>query len=376
MTEAIYNNKKTVFFGPFVGEFGWELLFWHGWVKKLCKTRYKDYHKIACSFPGRYPFYPNVDEFMTLPDDFLKNTISSRGYITDCWINGLPKPNIEAALPDVGPLLDKVITDFKKKLPGDTEFIIPWIYRHDEGDKMYYGIKIKKSPESDKDFVSYGVPFSKQILEHLRPTLAAKETLKKIVSPEEKIIAVFPRRRLFRRPDKNWLKESYEVLIKTIREELPDFKVAVLGEPGGAFFSDGVPAGCLDLINIEKESRMDVHLAALSQAKLAIGSQSGAITFAMAAGTPVISWGDPKGEKFFAKENYTRSVFIFLPTTNPKVDLIVEYAKWIAGTDKMPKDNFARVIKIMFFRIFNPRYFFLAASKLSGIKNKLWEKRK
>ena len=24
-----------IFAGPFVGEFGWELMFWHGWLRKI-----------------------------------------------------------------------------------------------------------------------------------------------------------------------------------------------------------------------------------------------------------------------------------------------------------------------------------------------------
>ena len=114
------NKEKTVFFGPFVGEFGWELSCWHGWVKRLCRTRYKKYYKIACSFPGHYPFYLDVDEFQALPSDFLKIPISSRNYITDCWIGNYPKPDVEAKLPNVWPLLEKVIERLKKKLPKDT----------------------------------------------------------------------------------------------------------------------------------------------------------------------------------------------------------------------------------------------------------------
>jgi hypothetical protein len=54
-------NKKVVIFGPFVGEFGWELLFWQGWVRKVSRSEFRDYWKVAVSYPGREVFYPDVD---------------------------------------------------------------------------------------------------------------------------------------------------------------------------------------------------------------------------------------------------------------------------------------------------------------------------
>ena len=52
---------KTVFFGPFVGEFGWEMLYWHAWVNKVSNGKFKNYKKIVASFSGRESFYPNAD---------------------------------------------------------------------------------------------------------------------------------------------------------------------------------------------------------------------------------------------------------------------------------------------------------------------------
>lgn len=368
--------KKTIFFGPFVGEFGWELLFWHDWVKRMCRTRYKDYYRIACSFPGRYPFYPEVDEFWPLPEDFLRNTISSRGYITDCWINGYPRPSINVVLPDICPLLGKVINDFKKKLPSATEFIHPWEFRYDKEDKKYYGVDIKHSPRSDDDFIAYNIPRQKQVVGYLNPTQKGIKILKTIISPEEKIISIFPRNRLFRRPDKNWSKENHEFLIKEIQKELPKFKIGILGEPGGAFFTDGVPAGCIDLINIDQNYRMDVQLAALKQSKLAIGSISGAILFVLASGCKAITWGGLDQEKACAKENFMNSPFIFLAHKNPSVNLIIKYVKWSIGGGVMPPDNLLRIVKIFFYRIINPRYFFLLKSRSKEFSNKLWKKKK
>ena len=87
------NKTKTVFFGPFVGEFGWEYLYWHAWVNKVCQTEYKDYRKIISSYPGRESFYSNIDEYWAHPPEILNALKSCNGYITDFWINGYPRPN-------------------------------------------------------------------------------------------------------------------------------------------------------------------------------------------------------------------------------------------------------------------------------------------
>jgi len=349
-------KKKTVFFGPFVGEFGWELFFWHGWVRRLCRTRYKDYRKIACSFPGRHPFYPEVDEFRPLPEEFLKLPISPRNYIADCWIGGKPEASISNSLSDVWPRLGKVIEDFRKKLPEDTEFIHPWTYRYDKEDKRYYGV--------DGNYNPYAPPRSKQILEKLKATKEGKEKLRKMVSPGEKLIAIFPRRKLFRRPDKNWSKENYETLIKLIQKELPEYKVAVLGDPSEAFFGEGVPENCIDLINIDPNLRMDIQLAALKHSELSLGGQSGGLCFAMASGSQVLIWGLPNAIRGFSQENYMKSPFVFLPYSHPSADLVFKYVKWILGPGKMPLNNIFRVSKINFYRFFNPHYLHIIKSRL------------
>ncbi|MBI5332440.1 MAG: hypothetical protein HZB65_02620, partial [Candidatus Aenigmarchaeota archaeon] len=399
---------KTVFFGTFVGEFGWELLWWQGWVRRVCRTRYKGWRIIASSFPGRHVFYPEA-EFWPLPRWFLEKPISSRVYITDCWKNNWPSPNIETKeLEDVKPKIDRIITDFKKKLPKNTVFIIPWKFRNDkEYGKM--GMIIPENPKKDDKFIAYNIAYSDQDLEYLKPSKKGQELFDRILenskntnslqashdtnscsvkqieiqnsydrnskrsqsvfshntntnyfSKKNSLIAIFPRMRKYRRPDKNWEKEKYLELIEKLQkrfcgnsktsDEVPynknnysfkqteksQYKIAILGEPGGAFFADSVPDGCIDLINVPADYRMDIQCAALNQSKLAIGSQSGAIDFALACGCPSISWGPGSGEKVFLTENFMKTPMTFLPFQNPHVDTVLRYAGHLLGYDRKP----------------------------------------
>ena len=76
---------KVVFFGPWIGEFGWEFMHWHAWVNEVCQSKFKNYRKIVSTYPGREPFYPAADDFIFLPRDILNLQISARNYISDYW---------------------------------------------------------------------------------------------------------------------------------------------------------------------------------------------------------------------------------------------------------------------------------------------------
>ena len=71
------------FAGPFIGEFGWELCYWQGWLRKIKKDFLQKDELIICSYPGRYPLYEFADKFLELPQWFLNKKYSQRGYLLD-----------------------------------------------------------------------------------------------------------------------------------------------------------------------------------------------------------------------------------------------------------------------------------------------------
>lgn len=322
--------KKTVFFGPFVGEFGWELLFWQGWVRKVCKTTYKDYRKIASSFAGREAFYPYVDEFWAHPDQITSVKVSQRHYISDMWKEGFPVPDIKVSYPNFGPIAEALLEKYKKTLPEDTVYYVPFYTNRDNENDFSFGVKEFKNDKGALVFEAHPIPFSKQDLESIKPTQKGKEAFKNIYSDNQKIIAIFPRNRAVRRPDKNWTKENYDELINLLQKKYGNqYKVAVFGEPGGAFYVDGVPEGVLDLINVPKELRMDIQVVALQNSVLALGSMSGAILFALACGTPSITWGYFNQLARYYKENFINTKFIYWPQIKVSPKIIFKYSKVI-----------------------------------------------
>lgn len=346
-------TKRKVLFGPFIGEFGWELLFWQGWVLKECRENYQDFHKIACSFPGRKPFYPDVDEFIDIPEWYINLKPSCHAYYTDGWKNGLPgtlekindfsprgiirafrlkqwPPTKKKELPFDGlnfhSEAEKLLSELTKEFNENDLVITPWKKNLKKDFGLDFGIFLenKEIPSYKKKYI-YEIPFTHQTLEKIRPTSNGQNLFKKIHTNNQKIIAIFPRSRFFRRQDKNWSLDKYLKLIKILQNKFPNEKIAIFGEPGGAYFSDCVPENCIDLINIDPKNRMDIQIAALQNSLFALGSMSGAILVALASGTPSLTWGFLNEQLRYHRENFLGTKFIYHSDIDPSVETISEY---------------------------------------------------
>lgn len=338
---------KTVFFGPFVGELGWELVSWQGWVRHLCKTVFNDYRKIASGYPGRYPLYPYVDEFWPLPDNITSQIVSQRGYITDWWKNGLPRGSdnlrkfkwgvfprfvkkyltADGNLEDASLVIISLLETYRNRLPADTRYFVPFLLNRCPKYGITFGTQVDVDPKNDMDFKAFPIDLKYQSLERLNPTHSAVKFISEIMSGEKKFIAIFPRGRMHRRPALNWSKQNYEDLIQRLQGYFKDYTVAIFGDPKGAHFSDGVPQGCIDLINIDPVSRMDVQIAALRQSVLAIGGISGAMLLALACGCPALTFGVRDMAGKYSSDNYLKTRFIYYPFMHPEPDEVFILAK-------------------------------------------------
>jgi len=316
---------KTVFFGPFFGELGWEYAYWHGWVRKMCREKYQLYKKIVASYPGREPFYPDADEFWSHPPEITKLKISQRGYISDWWIDNLPKADNQKDIDrNIGQYAEELLKKYKEKLPVDTIFYTPHKLNayYLNGEKYLIGTLWLKGLSFYKRPKTLSALFKHQIFENLKPTNKGEDFLNKIINSDQRMIAVFPRHRTSRRPDKSWSKEKYDSLINYLKEKYPKHLIGILGAPGGCYYVDGVPSNCLDLINLPNELRFDVQVAALKRSDMAVGSESGGIHNALLVGCPTIEWGWAVNKKIVEELNFLKTRLIFWPEINPSVEII------------------------------------------------------
>jgi len=322
---------KTVFFGPFLGEFGWEMFHWQGWVKKMCQGKYKDCHKIVATYEGREPFYPQADEFWFHPQEIKNLKISERNYIADYWYDNYPKGSGPADK-NIGYYADKLLKDYQKKLPADTIFFVPYklnSYNYNGKNRLFGvlwlpGLAIYQNPK-----VLSIQGSEEQLFEVLEPTQKAKDFLAKMIDPSKKLICLFPRRRLSRRPDKNWPKEKYDLLIQRLKNKYPNYAVAICGTPQGSYYSDKIPQDCLDLINVPDDLRFNVQVAALGQAVIALGSESGGVHASMLLEKPTLEWGFAEKEKPIKAVNFLKAPLFFWPESNPSVEKIEDLVSLI-----------------------------------------------
>ncbi|MBI3318082.1 MAG: hypothetical protein HYZ90_02915 [Candidatus Omnitrophica bacterium] len=344
---------RTVFFGPFIGEFGWELSFWHGWVRKMCRTEFQGDRKIASSYAGRRPFYPSVDEFWPIPDSFRREVASAHGYIADGWIGGYPgrrtwrytlrsfvgdlrrgrRPEKVLTeeplpLPPLAPKAEALLGQMKRRLPPETIFFTPWKWNRWEPDRLEFGVEwLPSDGEGGARLRERGIDLQDQWFEPLEPTEEGRREFSSRFDEKGRLIALFPRHRNLRRPEKNWPREKYLELIQRLQTAWPEMTVGLFGEPGGAYFSEGVPEGSLDLINVPASLRMDIQIAALKQARMALGGISGAMLVALAAGTPSLIWGYAAEGARYHRENVLGTPLIYHADSNASVEAVLELAR-------------------------------------------------
>lgn len=335
---------RTVFFGPYIGEFGWEILWWHGWVKDLSRTVFRDYRKIVASFPGRYPLYPDADEFWSHPDFFCKLPISQRAYFADFWRNGCPAGNVwrkrfkyfvrpvlesvslkpESPPPDAEQAALELLAYYRSKLPPDTTLFVPFLLNECPKYGIRVGLEIRGLAARDEDFVAHSPDFQHQMLEGIAPTECGIRYLEKHLDPGRPLICVLPRLRSVRRPDKNWPREKYDHLIRLLRARYPEHAVALLGEARGAHYDDGVPGGCLDLINVEDDVRMDVQSAALNRSAIAVGGMSGGMLFALYCGCPTLIIGFRDERDAYFDVNHLGTRLVYYPLMDVRVEEVLK----------------------------------------------------
>ena len=109
-------GKKVIIFGPWVGEFSYELSWWNPECRKLRNEYFKDYHSVHLGFCGRYVAYKDfIDEYIPHPLE-LEETLQFPATYGE-HINGQ-----DIIPPNFMEYLDKIVEDFKSR--GFTEIAV------------------------------------------------------------------------------------------------------------------------------------------------------------------------------------------------------------------------------------------------------------
>jgi hypothetical protein len=313
--------NDTVVFGPFIGEFGWELMHWSMWVENVSKSEFRDFKKIVVSRQGHNFLYPSANEFIAIPDQIVRLIRSPRNYICDGLFSGYPgnttdwkfrlrdavKDTLEFRFPhkysvddpgiDSG-LLQKLLTfrdeiGSNQKSAGELRYYSPFELNH--FNNMTFGFNsqgdLRNMAQPSRILP---IPVKNQFFENLIDPAAKLSNAFEFSSMSDGIetVCVFPRRRLDRREDKNLSEGEYLSIITDLQSK---YRVAILGTPSGSYFSNGVPSGCIDFVNLPQDIRLQEQIRILSKSKFAVGGTSGALLLSLRVGIPVKMIG-PKSE--------------------------------------------------------------------------------
>ena len=337
---------KKILCGPFIGEFGWEISFFSRYVNNLAQKYESEYEIHAASYPGRSCLYSDLVIFHKHPPWFSSLNISHNAYIADQWINKWPKINnskiYEINIQSKYFALKKYYMDNF----GTFEHILSpaELFRDLSGTNDIYGTFIPLLKNKNSRQINFAIPLENQLEAPItlknESVLSFEKNYGHEVISDTFSIAVLPRMRWGRRPDKNWGEENYRNLISKLQKYFNKINIFIIGSPGGCYFSNGdVPLNTIDLVNIPDADRLAVQLAALRGCKFAIGGLSGAMLVCLAAKTPVIEWGWPIHMAETRRLNYLNTPLTYINSNNPSVESVLDIAKSAIFNDKVENHN-------------------------------------
>lgn len=260
---------KTLFAGPYVGEFGWELFGWQGYLRSMSK----DYDKvIIATRPLNHAIYGDfADEIVSYRPQGNKTRY------TKCndWVD-----------PD---FYDKF--EFDDLIPSQV-MLVNW------KPSGYYNVNRKYIPEGVKQkFVKYGKKKPNKgydILVHARRTNKLKSGVR------------------------NWGGGNWLQLVDRLR----GYHIASIGTSEGAMWVPGTD----DLRDIGMGYLMDI----MASSRLVMGGSSGPMHLASLCGTPHLVWSTPINRTRYTRDwnpFNTKCIFYDKEGFKPSVDSIEKLAR-------------------------------------------------
>lgn len=252
------SDKESICFGPFMGELGWELFRWAGFIRNF-KTKNPN-KKIFCSTrKGREDiYYGSIDDIHTFK--IQGDYISARANMYRCdFINCNEYKRIMISAKN------KFRTAFFIEPPKNISY---------------------------RNFFSYD-----EMDFNFTPRRENLKVIKSILQEHTKRIpiCISPRYRIDSlKPTRNWKKEYWNVLFTIIKQTnkylafiLGDTKSIIVPEKDKSFI-------VLEEIRANKTSNIGLTIEAIKNSALTIGQQSALPILSNYLKTPVISWGHEK----------------------------------------------------------------------------------
>jgi len=329
---------NNILFGPFIGEFGWELCYWQGWVRKYSKS-FSNSKIYISSFEKSYPLYKDfINKFIPISKKLVDKKYSLNGYFPNFKIlSEKEKKNFKD-------LYDQEVVRLKEivKKENDNEIIhLPFYPQRNRNKFSHLTFLIKKilkinnekvinkeNPykgiviENYLDFLinnyekAWDVqvpPKNFQIINHLRPTNKVNDLYQKIRQKvnSKHFVTLFPRKRDIVRPARNYSENKWEIFIKRLVDDLK-LGVFICGTPEGAGLKQFKYYNVYNTAFEQEKNLLDLQIALLCNSKYSIHSLSGSAYLPMYTGNYTFFFGLENYRKRFDGDNVLNSKYKFL----------------------------------------------------------------
>jgi len=248
MSNDLYIDEPCVI-SFFLGELGWLMQYWQGYLRYLKTQKYPD-HKFI--FMTNLQFYPIVDDFvkytLDLPKEFYDLNLE-----TDCYEAPLKNsPPGSLTPPDVWASLVKYIRNF---------------YNVDKAVEIW-------TPRGYNKWID-GQPQTFNKYQY------------KPIQTDKPIICIFPRRR-----DRALQRNIPEFIWKEVVDSLSgNFTVVLGGTPSGSSLVDYSGKNIINLINYSEQDKLEKIMQYITSSVCTLSSQSGLSHVSLLCGAPTYMIG-------------------------------------------------------------------------------------
>ena len=276
-------TAPIVLFGPWIGEFGWEICRWQGGVRKMA-SMHDGYTIIVCGDPGHAPLYPYAHEYWSLPRGLYEQVLTRESHRL------IPDQPARMAMSAVrGVLAEEIIQR---------------------------GCNVAHVPASHNNTRAFASqPKESQTL---IPIVAddSSQAFGRFVAPSDRYVCLFPRSRKLN-PHKNWSAENWLYLIDWLHTK-HRLSSVVLGRPEDTHNLDlSERPHATSTLSLQQDRRLAINIALLNGAVASIGSECGGPFLAMMCGCPSMVMGGPQWrQRYTVDENPLRTDCFYIESEN------------------------------------------------------------
>lgn len=273
MSISVLNSKTNIIFGPFVGEFGWEVSRWNGFVRWFCLNN-KDKNIVISTRESSSGFYFGLGDNVILDLFSIKQDYTADFTPVEYRARGVKSVEI----------IKKITDDVVSKYPTYYLFRPTQLSR-----KSYDAIK-------KYDF-NYLVP--KEISSCIDHVLNRQKN--------KKIICIASRHRKDT-VNRNWSESNWECLFDLIDCSKNLFGI-VVGRDNSIYKSTKPRDNIKYLCSEYNDPTVGLLIEVIKRSSVTIGPQTGVIILSNAMRTPTVFWGH-EIKRHSVEENYSNTVSV------------------------------------------------------------------